>query len=167
MVIKCLAATRRLQVAAWIFLSLLMPAGARATSSVKVAIPTAPPEREIASRRFVLQRLSLWQERLNLSRWNIRVELVRASKLEPRTLGNIHWDTDAKQATIAVLSSYDYHLPFDAMLDDMEFTVVHELVHLQLAILPRSDASRRAEEHAVNELAGALLKLARQESPCE
>jgi hypothetical protein len=48
------------------------------------------------------------------------------------------------------------------MLDDMEFTVVHELVHLQLSSLPRSEASRSAEEHAVNEIAGALLKLAKK-----
>ena len=59
-----------------------------------------------------------------------------------------------------MLSSSDYKLPYREMLNDMEFTVVHELVHLQLASLPRSDASRRVEEHAVNELARALLKLA-------
>jgi hypothetical protein len=44
----------------------------------------------------------------------------------------------------------------------MEVTVVHELVHLELASLPRSDASRRVEEHAVNEIANALLRLARR-----
>lgn len=164
MVITSLAARSRLLVAACVFFSLI-PAGARSISPAKFTIPATPQEREIASRQFVLQRLSLWQERLNLTQWDIRIELDRAAQLEPRTLGNIHWDTETRQATIAVLSSYDYHLPFDAMLDDMEFTVVHELVHLQLAVLPRSDASRRAEEHAVNELAGALLKLARQESP--
>jgi len=163
MVIKCLAAKCRFPFAACVFLS-LMPAGAGSSSPAKPAIATTPQEREIASKDFVRQRLSLWQERLSLTQWDIRVELVRAEELEPRTLGNIHWDTDTKQATIAVLSSYDYHLPYDAMLNDMEFTVVHELVHLQLAVLPRSEASRRAEEHAVNELAAALLKLARRES---
>jgi hypothetical protein len=65
-------------------------------------------------------------------------------------------------ATIAVMSTYDYKLSFGDMLDDMEFTVVHELVHLQLSSLPRSEASRTAEEHAVNEIAGALLKLAKK-----
>lgn len=99
---------------------------------------------------------------MNLTDWNIQVDLVRAKDLEPHTLGNIHWDTDKKQATIAVLSSYDYKLPFPSMLEDMEFTVVHELVHLQLASLPRSEASRRIEEHAVNELARALIQLARR-----
>jgi hypothetical protein len=47
------------------------------------------------------------------------------------------------------------------MLDDMELTIVHELVHLQLASLPRSEASRSTEEHAVNGIADALLDLDR------
>ena len=93
--------------------------------------------------------------------WDIRVQLTRASQLEPKTLGNIHWDTDAKTATICVLSPADYNLTGDEMLADMEFTIVHELVHLELASLPRSDASRRIEEHAVNDIASALLRLAR------
>jgi hypothetical protein len=64
-------------------------------------------------------------------------------------------------ATIDVQSSYDYEMPVKEMLDDMEFTVVHELVHLRLSSLPRSEASRGAEEHAVNELTRAFLKLAK------
>jgi hypothetical protein len=48
------------------------------------------------------------------------------------------------------------------MLDDMEFTVVHELIHLELSSLPRSEASRRDEEYAVNQIADALLALDRK-----
>ena len=98
---------------------------------------------------------------MNLKDWDIHVDLVRADHLEPRTLGNVHWDTDTKKATIDVLSPFDYTLTHNAMLADMEMTIVHELVHIELASLPRSDASRRTEEHAVNEIAGALLRLAR------
>ncbi|HWB85986.1 MAG TPA: hypothetical protein VG675_17720 [Bryobacteraceae bacterium] len=98
---------------------------------------------------------------MRLADWHIDIHLVRAQLLEPRTLGTIHWDTDTKRATIAVLSTYDYHLPFRAMLGDMEFTVVHELVHLHLASLPRSDASRREEEHAVNSLTRVILGLSK------
>jgi hypothetical protein len=123
--------------------------------------PAAPQEKEIAAQKFIDQKLQIWQDRLNLKDWSIRAELVRPSALEPKTLGNIHWDTNAKRANISVLSTYDYKLPFNEMLDDMEFTVVHELVHLHLASLPRSDASRRVEEHAANELAKALLRLAK------
>ena len=111
--------------------------------------------------RYVADKLSVWQERMNLKDWDIRIQLVRADKLEPKTLGNVHWDTDVKKATIDVLSPLDYQLPYNAMLADMEVTVVHELVHIELASLPRSEASRRTEEHAVNEITAALLRLAR------
>jgi hypothetical protein len=48
------------------------------------------------------------------------------------------------------------------MLNDMELTIVHELVHLELSSLPRNEASRSSEEHAVNRIAEALLGLDRQ-----
>jgi hypothetical protein len=78
-------------------------------------------------------------------------------------LGNIHWDSDRKTATIRVLDPMDYKLKDQAMLDDMEFTVVHELIHLELAPvlspLQRNEANRMEEEHAVNHMAQALLDL--------
>lgn len=116
--------------------------------------------READAQKFVNQKLQIWQERLNLKGWNIKARLVRQSALEPGTLGNVNWDTAIKKAEIGVLSTLDYTLSYDEMLADMEFTVVHELVHLQLASLPRSEASRSTEEHAVNELSSALLRLA-------
>jgi hypothetical protein len=122
---------------------------------------TTPQDRETAAEKFANQKLALWQDRLDLKDWTIKIQMARTEQLEPKTLGNIKWDSDVKTARISVLSSYDYKLPYREMLDDMEFTIVHELVHLQLASLPRSDASRRVEEHAVNELAAALLKLAK------
>jgi hypothetical protein len=154
MVSRKLAAAIHFGLAALLFVSI--PLSSQASDA-----QLAARSREIAARKFVTLRLQIWQERLNLKEWNIRVQLVRAGQLEPQTLGNVNWDTDEKSARISVLSSYDYKLPYREMLDDMEFTVVHELVHIQLASLPRSEASRRVEEHAVNELAAALLRLAR------
>lgn len=117
-------------------------------------------DEKVAVAKFVAERLQVWKDRMHLQDWDIRVELVRADHLEPKTLGNIRWDTDIKGATISVLAPEDYNLPYNAMRQDMEFTIVHELVHLELASLPRSEASRRIEEHAVNEIADALLRLA-------
>jgi len=88
--------------------------------------------------------------------------MTRRNDLKPKTRGHIRWDKDKKSAVIGVLDASDYQLPFQEMLDDMEFTIVHELVHLELASLPRSEASRSSEEHAVNGIAEALLKLDRQ-----
>jgi len=122
----------------------------------------AADDREARAQVFVKAKLQFWQQRLNLQKWEINVQLVRNTSLKPKTLGNIHWDAETMRATIDVQSSYDYNLPFQQMLDDMEFTVVHELVHLQLSSLPRSEASRSAEEHAVNEITQALLNLAKR-----
>jgi hypothetical protein len=119
-------------------------------------------EREAQAQTFVKEKLQFWQKRLNLEKWKVSIELVRNTSLKPKTLGNIHWDASTMQATIDVQSSYDYKLPVKEMLDDMEFTVVHELVHLQLSSLPRSEASRSAEEHAVNQITQALLNLAKR-----
>ena len=76
-------------------------------------------------------------------------------------MGNIHWDPDTKTATIRVLAASDYHSPLHVALDDIEFTLVHELIHLEFASMTRTEASRREEEFAVNHMADALLHLDR------
>jgi len=129
------------------------------------AQPTAR-ERTLLAESFASERLWVWQKRLNLQDWNISVAVVPASALKAKTLGNVHWELDKKTAVIRVLDPVDYRLPFKEMLQDMEFTVVHELIHLELAPvlsdLQRSDANRREEEHAVNHVADALLTLGRK-----
>lgn len=122
----------------------------------------SPHERGLQAESFVNGRLPIWQQRLNLQDWKIAIIMSHPADLKPKTLGNIHWDADKKSAVIRVLDASDYRLPFREMLEDMEFTVVHELIHLELSSLPRSDASRRDEEHAVNTIADALLKLDRK-----
>jgi hypothetical protein len=137
-----------------------------ASSAQSVSPPSATARQRTAlAECFTAEKLWAWQKRLNLQDWKITVALAHATELKPRTLGNIHWDTDKKTATIHVLDPADYHLPFDAMLKDMEFTIVHELIHLELspvlAPLQRTDENRRDEEHAVNYMAQALLDLDR------
>jgi hypothetical protein len=127
--------------------------------------PESAHERTVVVERYAVERLSVWQKRLNLQDWNISVVVSRATDLKPKTLGNIHWDTDKKTAVLRVLDPADYKLAFNDMLQDVEFTVVHELIHLELSPvlspLQRNDANRREEEHAVNHMADALLKLDR------
>ena len=132
----------------------------------QTSVPAVKPhERTVLAERYAAEKLWVWQKRLNLEDWNITVAIARATELNPKTLGNIHWDSDKKTATIHVLDPADYTLPFDAMLKDMEFTVVHELIHLELspvlAPLQRTDENRRDEEFAVNHMAQALLDLDR------
>jgi hypothetical protein len=127
--------------------------------------PVKPHERALLAQSFAAEKLWMWQKRLNLEDWNITLAVARSTELKPKTLGNIHWDSDKKTAVIHVLDPADYTLPFEAMLKDMEFTVVHELIHLELspvlAPLQRTDENRRDEEYAVNHMAQALLDLDR------
>jgi hypothetical protein len=111
--------------------------------------------------RFIEEKLAVWQQRLKLEDWRVSVAMTRRDSLKPKTLGGIRWDKGKKSAVMAVMDPAEYRLPFREMLDDMEFTIVHELVHLELASLPRSEASRSSEEHAVNQITGALLRLDR------
>lgn len=113
--------------------------------------------------RFVKAKLATWQRRLKLEDWKVSVTMSRRTDLKPRTLGGIRWDKGKKSAVMAVLDPAEYRLPFREMLADIEFTIVHELVHLELASLPKSEASRSNEEHAVNHLTEALLGLATKE----
>lgn len=126
---------------------------------------TIAAERSALAVAFASERLCVWQKRLNLEGWKVSVAVARTLELKAKTLGNVRWDREKKTAAIRFLDPADYHLSFDEALRDIEFTVVHELIHLEmvpvLSDLQRTDANRTEEEHAVNRMAEALLKLDR------
>lgn len=151
--------------ASGLFFSLPLLLGSACAFAQSPTVESLPAERSLCAGSFVTEKLWYWQRRLNLQDWNISIVVARATELKPRTLGNIHWDATKKTAIIRVLDPADYELPPAAMFDDMEFTVVHELIHLELAPVlsefSRNEANRRDEEHAVNQMADAMLKLKR------
>ena len=100
-----------------------------------------------------------WQKRLDLSDWRISTLIVRKGDLKPETLGNLHWDTENHTATIRVLDPRDYELTSSEIPQDIEYTIVHELVHLQLSVLPRDLSTRTTEERVVNKISEALFQL--------
>lgn len=108
----------------------------------------------------IQDRLQFWQHQLKLDDWKISLTVARRDDLKSHTLGGIRWDKHKRSATIQVLDPADYPTPAAAM-EDIEVTIVHELVHLNLSSLPRTDASRKSEELAVNRLTDALLRLHR------
>jgi hypothetical protein len=103
--------------------------------------------------------VAFWQQRLKLSDWQISWAMAHRGDLKPHTVGQIHWDMPTKNAAILVLDPSDYRMPFDAMLDDMELTIIHEMIHLKLTSLPHSEASRGSEEQAVNGISEALFAM--------
>jgi hypothetical protein len=114
-------------------------------------------DRQALANRYVHEILPYWQHRLALDDWQVHILLSRPEDLRPGTLGNIHWDREKKAATIRVMDSTGYHTDLPAMLKDMQVTVVHELVHLELASLPVAEADRSNQEFAIDHLTDALL----------
>jgi hypothetical protein len=101
----------------------------------------------------------MWQQRLHLDEWTIEARVVRKSELKPDTLGNLKWNLANHTAVIRILSPLDYDMPAADVPEDMEYTVVHELIHLQLAVLPRDLNAKGTEEQVVNRIADALMAL--------
>jgi hypothetical protein len=103
----------------------------------------------------LIDQLKSWQKRLGLDDWNMTLQVVRQSEIDPNSWGSSHWDVRAKTATIQVLDPRDYNLKGADLRLDMECTIVHELVHIQVAPLGRTDPE--VLEGVVNRIMSALL----------
>ena len=100
-----------------------------------------------------------WQKRLDLNEWTVITLVVRAADLKPDTLGNLKWNSTNKTAVIKVLNPVDYDLPPSEIPTDMEYTIVHEMIHLQLSVLPHDGSTKITEEKVVNRISEALFQL--------
>jgi hypothetical protein len=103
-------------------------------------------------------QMKIWQKRLSLEDWNLTVRLARQSEIEPDSWGMAEWDPAAKTGTISVLDPRDYNLHGSELKLDMECTIVHELVHIQVSQLNPRDEGR--QEEVVNQLMAALMNRA-------
>jgi hypothetical protein len=101
------------------------------------------------------RQMKFWQRRLGLEEWNLSVRLVRQFEIDPNTWGGAAWDPSAKTGTISVLDPRDYNLHGGELKLDMECTIVHELVHIQVSPLDARDEQIR--EEVVNRIMGALM----------
>ena len=100
-------------------------------------------------------QMRTWQKRLGLEDWSLTVRLVRQSQIDPNAWGAAEWDPDNKTGTISVLDPRDYNLHGSELRLDMECTIVHELVHIQVSPLDAKD--ERVREDVVNNLMTALM----------
>jgi hypothetical protein len=99
--------------------------------------------------------MRIWQKRLRLDDWTLSLQVVRQSEIDPNAWGASQWDARAKTATIQVLDPRDYNLKGTDLRLDMECTIVHELVHIQVS--PLVSPSTHELENVVNRIMVALL----------
>lgn len=101
------------------------------------------------------KQMRTWQKRLGLESWKLSLEVARRPDIDPNSWGNAEWDPDRKTGVVRVLDPRDYNLSGASLKLDMECTVVHELVHIQLSPLSAQDEEQR--EAVVNQVMTALL----------
>jgi hypothetical protein len=101
------------------------------------------------------RQLKTWQKRLGLDEWNLTLRLARQSEIDRNSWGASEWDPASKTGTISVLDPRDYNLKGGELRLDMECTIVHELVHIQVS--PLSAPNEHVREDVVNKIMMALL----------
>jgi hypothetical protein len=104
------------------------------------------------------RQMHFWQKRLGLDEWNLSVRLVRQAEIDRNSWGAAEWDPEAKSGIISVLDPRDYNLHGGELKLDMECTIVHELVHIQVSPLDARDEVIR--EEIVNRIMAALMNRA-------
>jgi hypothetical protein len=100
-------------------------------------------------------QLRTWQKRLGLEDWTFTLRVVRQSEIDSNSWGASEWDPAAKTGVISVLDPRDYNLKGGELKLDMECTIVHELVHVQVS--PLEAPNDHVREEVVNRIMTALL----------
>ena len=118
-------------------------------AGITACFPMSPLENHLD------HQLRTWQRRLGLEEWRLTLRVVRQSDLDRNTWGSAEWDPEGKTGTINVLDPADYNLRGGDLRLDMECTIVHELVHIQVSPLDARDESVR--EDVVNRIMTALM----------
>jgi hypothetical protein len=117
----------------------------------------------------VVELVRLWQRRLRLQDWEIHVQIIPWHKLSSRSHGaEMEFWRPPKRAMLKLLERGHYPTSSFDLADD-EYSIVHELIHLHLAVWrydsEKDEQASDAEEAVVVALATALVGLARGEEP--
>jgi hypothetical protein len=94
-----------------------------------------------------------WQILLNLKAWTLRLDVSKDDASETGGCAAISTDSELRRADITF-----YQSAFD---EDMEETVIHELLHLHFASFRTEPetAARDLEEHAIYAISKCLARM--------
>ncbi len=154
-----------------------MPAKTKTRKSQVAATVTAirPVENDRLSptQKKLEAALTKWQQRLRVQDWNITVSLERRTDFQDfNCYAEIDYFTPNKSATIKILDPIDIvdeHHETPLAQYDWERSLIHELIHLLLLWIPKTDSDKSEvfdchvdEELTINILSQALIKMDRE-----
>ena len=125
----------------------------RAVLALFVCVLSCPAMSPTESR--LERQMKSWQRRMGLDDWSFALRVVRQSEIDRNSWGAAEWDPEKKTGIISVLDPRDYNLHGGELRLDMECTIVHELVHIQVSPLAARDEGQR--EEVVNKIMKALM----------
>lgn len=110
------------------------------------------------------ERLAYWQPLLHLGQWDIKVRIARVFDFpNTNTQGRCEWTIERHEALIRILDPADWD-PAIIYPQDMETTLVHELLHLHAAPFDTFESetpNNAALEQLIHHVAYALTHLER------
>lgn len=119
-----------------------------------------PPQEVVYTQSELEERLAYWQMRLRLQDWHIQIKIVRMSEMNG-SIGRVLPLLEKKIASIRIADHADY--PPDSITpNDMENTLVHELLHLHFYPLTKDKDFVLEEEQAIESIVSGLINLERK-----
>jgi hypothetical protein len=108
-----------------------------------------------------------WQNRLGLAHWRIDIRFGRRDEFENGVIANVTQQVEFERAVIKILESYQHSSLFS---QDIEQSIVHELLHIVFATLDPEDGyygvQKVLSEQVINRLAQVLVDLKRERTEC-
>jgi len=106
-----------------------------------------------------------WKHRLRLQDWNIKVKVARGNGLDLPcgVQGRCEWTLPRKEAFIRLMNPMDWD-PDTCWPQDMEATLVHELLHLHFAPFDTFEVNTpedTAIEQAIRAISDSLVQAKR------
>lgn len=121
-------------------------------------------EAVIYTKEKLRDKCAEWQKVLRLQDWDIKTSIERERDMKIANCnGVITINEEHRSATIRILDPLDYS-PDEPYPQDMEKTLVHELLHIHLIPMTKDYEGHLAvaEEQAINMMTSGYIELARR-----
>jgi hypothetical protein len=104
-------------------------------------------------------RCKIWQERLRLQDWIVYCRLSPHTEFSNDTMANVRVSVGRKEALIQIIAP-DHYSHLASCPQDMELSLVHELLHLHLEPMGMryDDPKQFTEEQAINSISTSLVR---------
>ena len=112
----------------------------------------------IYSETEIIERLAYWQEKLRLRDWLVQVHIKREKDFtQDNSNAYVHYNINNKSAFITIMDPRDFD---DWLPQDMEWLLVHELLHLHFAPM-HTNKNEISIEQAIESITYGLVHLYR------